>query len=112
MAMQQIIRGDTLRLTAKFTGVDLTGWKWAYTLKRNLEDADDAALLKFGPTAATAGQIAAYQLDYSFPAAETLNLAPGLAWQDFQFENAAGEVSSIAAVQVEILADATVRLTA
>lgn len=110
--MTQIIRGDSLTLTAKFTGVDLTGWKWAYTLKSMVDSdtADSAALLKFGPTAASAGEIAASEFSHTFGPAETNDLPVGFAYQDFQFENADGLISSIPTEKVQILGDVTRRI--
>jgi len=120
MATFTTIIGDSFPVSATLMGQDLTGWKFACTVKKNKDQADASAVLTVGPRDVTAGEITASKFTHVFTAAQTKVVPAGEYYIDMQFTIPASSVDALPAGgmlstpadTVEFSKDVTIRETA
>lgn len=108
-----IIRGDDVSITIKFTDsdgnpIDLTGATVYFTAKNNLSDADNDAVLSADITShsnPTNGETV-----LTFADTDTDGLTVKSYYYDLQLKTAAGKISSVKAGKLNILEDVTRRI--
>lgn len=114
MYLETIKAGSSWTVSASFAaGTDLTGWKWAITVKRRATDADADAVLTLGFTAASAGEIAAAKFSHTFaPIATngTLNLSGRYFWDMKFIRPSDGIVAATETIGLEVESAITLRV--
>lgn len=114
MYLETIKAGSSWTVSAAFAaGTDLTGWKWAITVKRRATDADADAVLSTGFTAASVEEIAAAKFSHTFtPIAVngTLNMLGRYVWDMKFIRPGDGLVAATETIGLEVEAGITLRV--
>lgn len=107
----QIIRGDTqtieFSLEENNIPIDLTGSTVFFTVKSNLDDTDEQALISKEITVHTAPLLGETEIELT---SEDTDIDPGKYYYDIQVKYANDTIASIKYRQLEILADVTRRI--
>jgi len=104
-------RGDDIDYSFEFIDgdgnpVDITGWALFFTLKNNIDDDDNTAVLKVDVTGHTDPVNGKTKI--TLPKEDTDGLAGDYVY-DFQYKDSSGKVKTIMSGEIEFLKDVTIR---